>query len=57
MVNQADDQIKNPTEQIQDLMQYLAELREREGRTERARLISIAITNLETAKLFLKEAN
>lgn len=43
-------------ERIQEIMDELSRKREEEGRTERARLISIAITNLETAKLYIKES-
>lgn len=42
--------------EIEDIIAKLNEQREAEGRTEKARLLSIAITNLETAKLYIKES-
>lgn len=42
--------------EVVDIMTALKEIREKEGRTEKARLISIAITNLETASLYIREA-
>lgn len=42
--------------EIDDIMAKLSEQRDAEGRNEKARLLSIAITNLETAKLYIKES-
>lgn len=41
-------------DRINFTMKNLSAIREEEGRTEKARLLSIAITHLETAKLFVK---
>lgn len=42
--------------EIQSIMDVLNTQKDREGRSEKSRLIAIAITHLETAKLFIKES-
>lgn len=40
---------------VQSTISILDRIKENEGRTEKGRLLAIAKTHLETAKLFIKE--
>ena len=40
---------------IQSIMDDLNKIKETEGRSEKSRLLAVAVTHLETAKLFIKE--
>ena len=41
--------------EVNSVIEALKEERTREGQSEKSRLLAIAITHLETAKLFIKE--
>ncbi|KKK56612.1 hypothetical protein LCGC14_3062780 [marine sediment metagenome] len=49
------DTARNLQVDIQSVMDVLEEEKKREGRNTKSRLLAIAITHLETAKLFVKE--
>jgi hypothetical protein len=46
---------RNCRKEVESVINALSVERDTLGRTEKARLLSIAITHLETAKLFIKE--
>ena len=46
----------NLEDRIRTIMTAVNEIKEKEGRGEKARLLAIAATHLETAKLFIREA-
>jgi hypothetical protein len=46
---------RNIQKELESILNALKVERDVEGRSEKARLLSIAITSLETAKLFIKE--